>query len=95
MIQEAGKYEVHFDIQQDPSTVNARFAANDYARSKISSITKMDIKGSLNFEVEPKEVKAFVAQDVTFEEMQSKKKFLNLKFKTSLTIMFSLFGMQI
>lgn len=71
--EEAGNYEVSYAMIQDPSTIDIRYAQDGAAKTVAKQITPMNIKGSMSFEMKPKEKKPFVAKEISYENLKKEK----------------------
>ena len=69
-----GTYLLKYRINQDPSTVDSRYAKNSAAASKAANITKMDIEGVFEYTIAPLEKKAFVPREISFEDLKKERR---------------------
>ena len=69
----AGTYTKTYTMSQDPATVDMRYAGNGSAKALASQISSFDLSVSIDIVVEDMETKAFVAKEITYEELAKKK----------------------
>ena len=75
---EAGTYKISYRFNQDPSTVNPKWAETAKARALGSQISKMNLAGQMKFEVAPAEEKPLNLVEISYQELKRKKVFKHI-----------------
>lgn len=77
-LKQAGRYRYDFVFQQNPNTMNPKWAESPKARELGKQITSMKLAGQMTFEVAAAEQKTLNLTSISYEELKRKKVFNNL-----------------